>query len=123
MPLAPAREVANEPAGDSRVAEARRSDLDGVRPRDEELDDVLGRLDAADTEDRDVRQGLPDLPDHTDGDRADRGAGQAAGREADLRLARLDVDCEADERVDQGEDVSSAIDGRPRRGDDVGDVR
>src|SRR5512138_1139077 len=85
VPLAPAGEVADEAARDARVAEARRPDLDGVRPRDEELDDVLDGLDPPDPEDRDAGQRPPDLPDHPHGDRTDRGAREAARREADLR--------------------------------------
>jgi hypothetical protein len=58
VPVAPVRELADVPPGDARVAEAGGADLDGVRPGDQELEDVLDGLDAADPEDRDAGSAL-----------------------------------------------------------------
>src|SRR5258706_11257400 len=120
--LAPSGELGHEASGDAWVAEVRSADLHGARARDEELDHVLDRLDAAHPDDRHVREGALHLPHHPQRDRTDRGPGEAARREADLRLAPREVDREADDRVDEGENLGAALDGRRRARDDVARV-
>src|SRR5512140_889112 len=81
---APIGDTGDQLSRHGRVAEVRGADLDGVGAGHQELDDVLGPLDAADPEDRDLGHRPPDLPHHPDGHRTYRGAGKSPGREPDL---------------------------------------
>src|ERR1019366_1593643 len=121
--LAPRGKLADETVREGRRPEVRGANLDGVRARDEELDDVLDGLDPAHPEDRDFRNGLAHLPHHAQRDGADRGSRKPAGRETDLRLTALEIDREADERIDQRKRVGPGVDGRVRQRDDVRHVR
>ena len=78
--------------------------------------------DPADPDHRDAHRARG-LPGHAHGDGPDGGAGEAAGAEGRARPARLDVDREAQQRVDAGERVGARLLARPREQRDVGHVR
>src|SRR5690606_1161960 len=87
-----------------RIVEERRAEPDRGRAREQKLERVVGRLDAALADDRNaVRPAdLRNLIDLEQRERPDRGTGQPALHVADDRAALGRVDRHAHDRVDRG---------------------
>src|SRR5207249_9974132 len=97
--------------------EQRGTDADGDGAGEQEFGGVLPALDAAHTDDRNVRR-LGDraihAADQVHGDGLDRWSAQAAGYVRQPRATLVDVDRHRGEGVDQREDLRAAVDRGPR---------
>ena len=122
VPLEIVAEPVQDALVDAGVDEVRGADLHRAAARDQELERVLGGGDAADPDHRDLDRARR-LPGHPHRDRPDGGPGEPAGAEAEPRPPRLDVDREAEQRVDAGERVGARLLGGAGEHRDVGDVR
>ena len=107
---------------DAGVHEVGGADLHRAAARDQELERVLRGRDAADADHRDRTARAACQAMRTAIGRM-AGPGEAAGAEGQPRPARLDVDRQAEQRVDAGERVGARLLADAREDRDVGDVR
>src|SRR5215203_3473577 len=105
-------ETRDDPGERPGLPERRGADLNGARPGKQELDDVLGRSDPPDPDDRDLHF-LVALPHHAQGYGLDRRTGQPAAQIPQKRLSRLHVYRHSLERVDQAQGVGPTLLGGP----------
>lgn len=122
MTVAVVGEALDDFERDLRVDEIGGADLDGASASHEELESVGGGGDAAESDDGD-RDGMGDLPYHTDGDRFDTGAAESASDSAEAGAPVFDIDSHAEEGVDEGDGVGASLFDSARDVDDAGDVR
>ncbi len=105
-----------------RIVEQRGADTHGARARDDELDGVGSRRDAALADDGYVvfASHVIHLMNFQQRDRLDRGAREPALNVTDDRSARFRVDGHAHDGVDDRQTIASGFDTKPRVFFDIG---